>query len=140
MPRWYYGWNVIATGMTFQAIAFGLTLYTYGLWVTPLGETFGASRAEVMIGFTLLSVVMGALSPFAGRAMDRRNRIWTRKPIDTHGGSRLTGDLRNRSTQVRILSGALFKGSGFRSNLRNCWAQPRFAQVAPNRHLCSQAE
>ena len=38
LPRWYYGWNIIATAMTFQAIAFGLTIYTFGLWVTPLGE------------------------------------------------------------------------------------------------------
>ncbi len=73
MGRWYYGWNVIGTAMAFQAISFGLTIYTFGLWVAPLGAEFGASRAEIMIGFTLLSVVMGTLSPFAGRAMDRQS-------------------------------------------------------------------
>ena len=73
MTRWYYGWNVVATGMTFQAVAFGLTIYTFGLWVAPLTAEFGASRAEIMTGFTLLSVAMGVMSPFAGRAMDRRS-------------------------------------------------------------------
>ncbi|MFN3232917.1 MAG: MFS transporter [Alphaproteobacteria bacterium] len=73
MARWYYGWNVIGTAMAFQAVSFGLTIYTYGLWVSPLSEEFGASRAEIMIGFTLLSVAMGLMSPFAGRAMDKQS-------------------------------------------------------------------
>ena len=71
MP-WYYGWNVVGVGMTFQAITFGLTLYVYGFWVQPLTEEFGASRFDIMLGLMLLNVVMGMVAPFAGRAMDIR--------------------------------------------------------------------
>jgi MFS family permease len=72
MP-WYYGWNVVGVGMTFQAVTFGLTVYVYGFWVKPLSEEFGAGRFEVMLGLTLLNVVMGLSAPFAGRAMDMRS-------------------------------------------------------------------
>jgi MFS family permease len=75
MP-WYYGWNVIGVGMTFQAITFGLTLYVYGFWVKPLAAEFGANRFDVMLGLMLLNVVMGAVAPFAGRAMDIRSIRW----------------------------------------------------------------
>lgn len=69
MP-WYYGWNVVGVGMTFQAITFGLTVYVYGFWVKPLGEEFGVDRFNVMLGLTVLNVIMGLMAPFAGRAMD----------------------------------------------------------------------
>jgi MFS family permease len=69
MP-WYYGWNVVGVGMAYQAITFGLTVYVYGFWVKPLAAEFGASRFDVMLGLMLLNVVMGAIAPFAGRAMD----------------------------------------------------------------------
>ncbi len=68
--RWYYGWNVLATGMVFQAATFGLTFYCFTFWVTPWMVAFGASRAEVMTVFLVLQVTMGMLSPLAGRAMD----------------------------------------------------------------------
>ena len=72
MP-WYYGWNVVGVGMTFQAITFGLTLYVYGFWVKPLSDEFGASRFDIMLGLMLLNVVMGLVAPFAGRAMDTKS-------------------------------------------------------------------
>lgn len=72
-PPWYYGWNIVGTSMVFQALTFGLTIYAFGFWVKPLQAEFGASRAEIMLGMTLLQGVMGFLSPFAGYAMDRRS-------------------------------------------------------------------
>jgi MFS family permease len=75
MP-WYYGWNVVGVGMTFQAITFGLTVYVYGFWVKPLAAEFGASRFDIMLGLMLLNVVMGLIAPFAGRAMDIKSIRW----------------------------------------------------------------
>lgn len=72
MP-WYYGWNIIGAGMAFQAMAFGLTFYTFGLWVLPWAEEFGSSRGEIMIGYTLVNITMGLLSPFVGHAMDSKS-------------------------------------------------------------------
>lgn len=68
--RWYYGWNVLAVGMLFQAISFGIGIYCFTFWVAPWTEEFGVGRAEVMTVFLTLQVGMGVFSPFAGRAMD----------------------------------------------------------------------
>jgi len=71
MP-WYFGWNIIAVGLVFQAILFGSIFFSYTLWV---GEwlndpDLGVNHGNVQIPFMLLTVVQGALAPFAGRAMD----------------------------------------------------------------------
>lgn len=71
MP-WYYGWNIIGAGMAFQAMAFGLTFYTFGVWVLPWSEEFGTSRGEIMIGYILVNIAMGLLAPFVGHAMDSK--------------------------------------------------------------------
>lgn len=68
--RWYYGWNVIAVAMAFQAILFGFTLFSFTLWANEWVTEFDASFGEVMLGVTIFTVVQGSLAPFAGRAMD----------------------------------------------------------------------
>ena len=75
MPRlrtpWYYGWNIVAIGITFQAILFGTTMFAFTMWVEPWKAAFGIDRGEVMYGFLALGLVQSMISPFAGRAMDR---------------------------------------------------------------------
>lgn len=68
---WYHGWNVLAVGMLFQAVSFGIGIYCFTFWVSPWTAEFGVGRGEVMIAFLALQVVMGAVAPLAGRAMDR---------------------------------------------------------------------
>ena len=55
-------------------------------------------------------------------------------------GSQVTGNLRNRRSQVRILSGALSEGRGFRSMVRSPAAPAISAQFGRNRCSCPQAE
>lgn len=69
--RYYYGWNILAVGMSFQAVIFGIGFFCFTFWVAPWREEFGASRGDVMAILVAVQVVMGALAPFAGHAMDR---------------------------------------------------------------------
>ena len=70
MP-WHHGWNVLAVGLVFQAVSFGLAIYCFTLFVAPWAEEFATGRGDVMTIFLGLQIGMGALAPFAGRAMDR---------------------------------------------------------------------
>ena len=70
MP-WYHGWNVLAVAMLFQAVTFGIGIYSFTFWVAPWSADFAVGRGEVMTVFITLQVAMGALAPLAGRAVDR---------------------------------------------------------------------
>ena len=70
MP-WYHGWNVLAVAMLFQAVTFGIGIYSFTFWVAPWSADFAVGRSEVMTVFITLQVAMGALAPLAGRAVDR---------------------------------------------------------------------
>lgn len=70
MP-WYHGWNILAAGLLFQAISFGIGIYCFTFWVAPWSIEFGVGRGDVMMVFFTMQVSMGVLAPFAGRAMDR---------------------------------------------------------------------
>ncbi len=73
MTRWYYGWNVLAVAMLFQAISFGIGIYSFTFWVAPWMQEFDAGRADVMTVFIILQVAMGLWSPVAGRFLDARS-------------------------------------------------------------------
>jgi len=70
--RWHYGWNVVATSIVFQAISFGIYIYSFAFWVLPWMEEFGASRRDVMIAIMIGNLAMGFSAPFIGRALDRK--------------------------------------------------------------------
>ncbi|MBM4206315.1 MAG: MFS transporter [Gammaproteobacteria bacterium] len=70
MP-WYHGWNVVAAGLIFQAISFGIGIYCFTFYVSPWAEEFGVGRGEIMVIFFILTAAMGLMAPLAGRAMDR---------------------------------------------------------------------
>lgn len=69
---WYFGWNVLAVGLVFQAILFGSTFFSYTMWVNQwvADPTFQISLGQAMWGITVLTLTQGVLAPFAGRAMD----------------------------------------------------------------------
>ncbi|MGE0668324.1 MAG: MFS transporter [Sphingomonadales bacterium] len=69
--RWYYGWNVLAVGVAFQAVLFGFTVNSFTLWATEWVKEFDAPRGDIMIGVTIWTIVQGLMAPFAGKAMDR---------------------------------------------------------------------
>lgn len=69
--RWYYGWNVIAVGLIFQAVTFGIALFCFTFWVEPWMVEFDVGRGEIMWAMVLLNLVMGVAAPFGGQAMDK---------------------------------------------------------------------
>src|SRR5690348_13741065 len=48
-----------------------LFVYTFSVFVKPLGAEFGWSREAVSRGFAIAAVTLGACSPFIGRWIDR---------------------------------------------------------------------
>lgn len=61
---------VCALGLT-QITAWGTAYYCLGVLATPIATETGWSRGFVYSGFTVALLMMGALSPWAGRAVDR---------------------------------------------------------------------
>jgi MFS family permease len=75
-PRWYYGWNIIGTGMTFQAVLFGLTFFSFTYWAPIWAEEFDVPLTMVMWANVGMMVAQGVISPFIGHAMDSRSIKW----------------------------------------------------------------
>ncbi|MFN3231090.1 MAG: MFS transporter [Alphaproteobacteria bacterium] len=71
MPRWYYGWNVIAVALIFQGITFGIGLYSFTFFIDSWMVEFDAGRGDILIAVTVSTLAIGVFGPFAGRAMDR---------------------------------------------------------------------
>lgn len=69
--RWYYGWNVVAVGLIFQAVTFGIALFCFTFWVEPWMAEFSVGRGQVMWAFVVFNITMGLAAPFGGQAMDR---------------------------------------------------------------------
>jgi MFS family permease len=70
LTPWFYGWNIIGTGMTFQAILFGMIFFSFTMWAPEWAEEFNTPLSEVMLIIIIIGVAGGLISPFAGRAMD----------------------------------------------------------------------
>ncbi|HLF70626.1 MAG TPA: MFS transporter [Dehalococcoidia bacterium] len=70
--RVYYGWWVLAVGTIGMALGSGLSMSSFGLYVAPLEQEFGWTRAEVSLGYSV-SVLAGGLSaPLIGHWVDSR--------------------------------------------------------------------
>ena len=73
---WYYGWNIVGTGMTFQAVLFGLTFFSFIFWAPIWAEEFDANLSYVQWANVGMMVAQGLISPFAGHFMDRLSIKW----------------------------------------------------------------
>src|SRR5438309_10093600 len=48
-----------------------VVIYTFGVFLKPLTQTFGWSRAQVSLAFTCTALTVAVCSPFIGRLLDR---------------------------------------------------------------------
>ncbi|MDQ2843475.1 MAG: MFS transporter [Acidobacteriota bacterium] len=48
-----------------------ILIYTFGVFLKPLAATFGWSRAQVSLAFTVTALTVAACSPLIGRLLDR---------------------------------------------------------------------
>ena len=65
-----YGWIVVAASSLVMMVSFGLHV-SYGLFLAPLGEEFGWSRATISGAYSLSSIVAGTVGLLAGVLTDR---------------------------------------------------------------------
>jgi len=68
----YYGWWLLAASVCAMALGSGVSFWAFGLYVDPLENEFGWSRAEVSLGFSISLLVSGIAGPFVGRWIDAR--------------------------------------------------------------------
>ena len=55
-----------------MAFASGFSFWSFGLYIGPLENEFGWTRAQVSVGFSVALLVSGVTSPFVGRWIDVR--------------------------------------------------------------------
>lgn len=67
---WYYGWNVLAAGIVFQGLTWGIAA-TFTLFVAGWMAEFHTTRAEIMVAIMVETIGVGVLAPFVGRLIDR---------------------------------------------------------------------
>lgn len=69
--RSYYGWRILAVGTIAMAFGSGFSMSSFGLYVGPLEEEFGWSRAEVSLGFSASVLTGGITAPLVGHWVDK---------------------------------------------------------------------
>src|SRR5215510_11083414 len=68
----YYGWRVVLAACFGVMGGFGsLFVYTFTVFVKPLGAQFGWNRESVSLGFAIAAMTVGLSSPLIGRLLDR---------------------------------------------------------------------
>lgn len=68
----YYGWRVAVAACFGVMAGFGsLFVYTFSVFVKPLGAEFGWTREAISRGFAIAAVTLAACSPLLGRCIDR---------------------------------------------------------------------
>jgi MFS family permease len=68
----YYGWRVVFAACLGVMAGFGsLFVYTFTVFVKPLGAAFGWNRESVSLGFSIAAMTVGLSSPLIGRLIDR---------------------------------------------------------------------
>ena len=67
----YFGWWLVAAGVVLMAVTSGTSFWAFGLYIKPVEEEFGWSRATVSFGISLSLLISGLAAPIVGRAIDR---------------------------------------------------------------------
>ena len=65
------GWWQVVVAMLIQAASAAAVFTAYSIIAVPLQETFGSSRAGVMMAITVTIFMIGVMNPLMGTAMDR---------------------------------------------------------------------
>ncbi len=75
-PRWwparvYYGWAMVATlGLTATA-SYGVLVYAFAVFITPMSAELGWSKASITGAFSVAQLVAGVVAVPLGRRVDR---------------------------------------------------------------------
>ena len=69
----YYGWRLVGIAAIAYMLTMGATYSALGLFIIPVSQDFGLSRAEMNNALILMNLGGAALSPFIGRMLDRHS-------------------------------------------------------------------
>ncbi|MCL2437079.1 MAG: MFS transporter [Clostridiales bacterium] len=67
----FYGWKIVAASVVILAFGFGMFFSTNGLFVVPVCESLGLSRAEFTFHRTVIMIASACALPFYGKAIQR---------------------------------------------------------------------
>jgi MFS family permease len=75
-PRWwparfYYGWAMVATLGFTATVSYGVLVYAFAVFITPMGAELGWSKARITGAFSVAQLVAGLTAVPLGRWMDR---------------------------------------------------------------------
>jgi len=121
---------VCALGIT-QITAWGTSYYCLGVLANPIAQDTGWSRSLIYFGFTVSLLVMGAMSAWAGKAIDRygAQAMMTTGTVLVSAGLLLLSLVRS---EVAYLAAWAFLGVGMRLCLYDA-AFAALVQVVPSR-------
>ena len=71
--RIYFGWWIVAITVLVYMLAIGASLQAYGVFVLPVSEAFGLTRAETNTGAIVINIGMAVAAPILGRLVDRHS-------------------------------------------------------------------
>ncbi|MDH5578049.1 MAG: MFS transporter [Betaproteobacteria bacterium] len=121
---------VCALGIT-QITAWGTSYYCLGVLANPIAADTGWSRSLIYFGFTVSLLVMGAMSAWAGRAIDRfgAQAVMTTGTVLVSAGLVLLSQARSEAAYLAVWA---FLGVGMRLCLYDA-AFAALVQVVPSR-------
>src|SRR5258706_3568868 len=67
----FHGWWIVATAFIALAVNVGLLFYSWGVFISPLAETFGG-RARVQGAYSAMQVAAALYGLVVGRLVDRQ--------------------------------------------------------------------
>lgn len=69
--RSFYGWTAIAGASLVYFAGCGTIYYSFGVFLSPMCEDLGASRASVSGAYSLMILLLGLVGPISGRVITR---------------------------------------------------------------------
>jgi MFS family permease len=68
----FYGWWVVLAAGIGASMSYGpIIAFTFGVFIKPLSEEFGWSRADISLGFSLSLLMLSGTAPVFGQLVDR---------------------------------------------------------------------
>lgn len=67
----FYGWWMVFVAFMCMLVAYGARFYSFGIYLKPMSQEMGWSRATTAGAFTVSTLFMGFLSPICGKLLDK---------------------------------------------------------------------
>ncbi len=72
-PRFFYGWVIVFVAIVAGVFGPGVSVWSAGVFLTPMTEEFGWSRADFGLGLALRSLTSAFVAPWIGPMFDKPN-------------------------------------------------------------------